>query len=70
MGREQVLEAETQRDQESPGVEETAAPEPDVLANAVLYAFTNKILHSPLAQLVERVTSNDEVSRSNRLMGN
>jgi hypothetical protein len=35
----------------------------------------NDICHDPgnasrLAQLVERVTSNDEVSRSSRLMGN
>ena len=29
----------------------------------------NKLFNSRLAQLVERVTSNDEVSRSSRLMG-
>ena len=29
----------------------------------------NKVINSRLAQLVERVTSNDEVSRSSRLMG-
>lgn len=31
--------------------------------------FSVKLVTSRLAQLVERVTSNDEVSRSSRLMG-
>lgn len=31
--------------------------------------WTSKDVNSRLAQLVERVTSNDEVSRSSRLMG-
>ena len=34
-----------------------------------LYTIIRHMVSSRLAQLVERVTSNDEVSRSSRLMG-
>ena len=39
------------------------------LSNPLFVAFSLEIRASRLAQLVERVTSNDEVSRSNRLEG-